>query len=44
MSVRPKIAIIGGRIGGLTTAVALARKGLAAEGCEQAPGSLRARP
>lgn len=27
----PKIAIIGGGIGGLTAAVALARKGLAAE-------------
>ena len=34
---RPKIAIIGGGIGGLTAAVALARKGLAAEVYEQAP-------
>ena len=34
----PKIAIIGGGIGGLTAAVALARKGLAAEVYEQAPG------
>jgi NADPH-dependent 2,4-dienoyl-CoA reductase/sulfur reductase-like enzyme len=33
----PKIAIIGGGIGGLTAAVALARKGLAAEVFEQAP-------
>ena len=33
----PKIAIIGGRIGGLTAAVALARKGLAVEVYEQAP-------
>ena len=33
----PKIAIIGGGIGGLTTAVALARRGLAAEVYEQAP-------
>src|ERR1700740_2233364 len=33
----PKIAIIGGGIGGLTAAVALARKGLAAEVYEQAP-------
>src|SRR5947207_13054573 len=33
----PKIAIIGGGIGGLTAAVALARKGLAAEVDEQAP-------
>jgi heterodisulfide reductase subunit A-like polyferredoxin len=33
----PKIATIGGGIGGLTAAVALARKGLAAEVCEQAP-------
>jgi 2-polyprenyl-6-methoxyphenol hydroxylase-like FAD-dependent oxidoreductase len=33
----PKIAIIGGGIGGLTAAVALARKGLAAEIYEQAP-------
>ena len=34
---RPKIAIIGGGIGGLTAAVALARMGLAAEVYEQAP-------
>ena len=34
---RPKIAIIGDGIGGLTAAVALARKGLAAEVYEQAP-------
>jgi 2-polyprenyl-6-methoxyphenol hydroxylase-like FAD-dependent oxidoreductase len=34
---RPKIAIIGGGIGGLTAAVALARQGLAAEVFEQAP-------
>ena len=34
---RPKIAIIGGWIGGLTAAAALARKGLAAEVYEQAP-------
>lgn len=34
---RPKIAIIGGGIGGLTAAVALAHKGLAAEVYEQAP-------
>ena len=33
----PNIAIIGGGIGGLTAAVALARKGLAAEVYEQAP-------
>jgi len=33
----PKIAIVGGGIGGLTAAVALARKGLAAEVYEQAP-------
>jgi 2-polyprenyl-6-methoxyphenol hydroxylase-like FAD-dependent oxidoreductase len=33
----PKIAIIGGGIGGLTAAVALAREGLAAEVYEQAP-------
>jgi glycine/D-amino acid oxidase-like deaminating enzyme len=33
MSAKPKIVIIGGRIGRLTTAVALARRGLAAEGC-----------
>jgi 2-polyprenyl-6-methoxyphenol hydroxylase-like FAD-dependent oxidoreductase len=33
----PKIAIIGGGIGGLTAAVALARKGVAAEVYEQAP-------
>jgi len=33
----PKIAIIGGGIGGLTAAVALARKGLPAEVYEQAP-------
>jgi 2-polyprenyl-6-methoxyphenol hydroxylase-like FAD-dependent oxidoreductase len=33
----PKIAIIGGGIGGLTTAVALARQGVAAEVYEQAP-------
>ena len=33
----PKIAVIGGGIGGLTAAVALARKGLAAEVYEQAP-------
>ena len=33
----PKIAIIGGGIGGLMAAVALARKGLAAEVYEQAP-------
>src|SRR5215831_16986814 len=33
----PKIAIIGGGIGGLTAAVALARKGLAAEVWERAP-------
>jgi 2-polyprenyl-6-methoxyphenol hydroxylase-like FAD-dependent oxidoreductase len=33
----PKIAIIGGGIGGLTAAVALARRGLAAEVFEQAP-------
>lgn len=33
----PKIAIIGGGIGGLTAAVALARKGLTAEVYEQAP-------
>jgi 2-polyprenyl-6-methoxyphenol hydroxylase-like FAD-dependent oxidoreductase len=33
----PKIVIIGGGIGGLTAAVALARKGLAAEVYEQAP-------
>ena len=33
----PKIAVIGGGIAGLTTAVALARRGLAAEVYEQAP-------
>lgn len=33
----PKIAIVGGGIGGLTAAVALARSGLAAEIYEQAP-------
>ena len=33
----PKIAVIGGGIGGLAAAVALARKGLAAEVYEQAP-------
>ena len=33
----PKIAIIGGGIGGLTAAVALTRQGLAAEVYEQAP-------
>ena len=33
----PKIAIIGGGIGGLTAAVALARRGMAAEVYEQAP-------
>ena len=33
----PKIVIIGGGIGGLTAAVALARRGLAAEIYEQAP-------
>ena len=33
----PKIAIIGGGIGGLTAAVALARQGLSAEVYEQAP-------
>ena len=33
----PRIVIIGGGIGGLTAAVALARKGLAAEVYEQAP-------
>lgn len=33
----PRIAIIGGGIGGLTAAVALARQGLAAEVYEQAP-------
>ena len=33
----PKIAIIGGGIGGLTAAVALARQGVAAEVYEQAP-------
>ncbi len=33
----PKIVIIGGGIGGLTAAVALARRGLAAEVYEQAP-------
>jgi 2-polyprenyl-6-methoxyphenol hydroxylase-like FAD-dependent oxidoreductase len=33
----PKIAVIGGGIGGLTAAVALARKGLAAEVYERAP-------
>ena len=33
----PKIAIVGGGIGGLTAAVALARRGLAAEVYEQAP-------
>lgn len=36
-SMGPKIAIIGGGIGGLTAAVALARRGLAAEVYEQAP-------
>ena len=34
---RPKIVIIGGGIGGLTAAIALVRKGLAAEVYEQAP-------
>jgi len=34
---QPKIVIIGGGIGGLTAAVALARRGLAAEVYEQAP-------
>lgn len=34
---KPKIAIIGGGIGGLTAAVALTRRGLAAEVYEQAP-------
>ncbi len=34
---KPKIVIIGGGIGGLTAAVALARRGLAAEVYEQAP-------
>jgi salicylate hydroxylase len=33
----PKVAVIGGGIGGLTAAVALARAGLAAEVYEQAP-------
>jgi 2-polyprenyl-6-methoxyphenol hydroxylase-like FAD-dependent oxidoreductase len=33
----PKVAIIGGGIGGLTAAIALARQGLAAEVYEQAP-------
>ena len=33
----PRIVIIGGGIGGLTAAVALARRGLAAEVYEQAP-------
>jgi 2-polyprenyl-6-methoxyphenol hydroxylase-like FAD-dependent oxidoreductase len=33
----PKIAVIGGGIAGLTTAVALARRGLVAEVYEQAP-------
>jgi 2-polyprenyl-6-methoxyphenol hydroxylase-like FAD-dependent oxidoreductase len=37
VSMEPKIAIIGGGIGGLTAAVALARRGLAAEVYEQAP-------
>ena len=36
-SMGPKIAIIGGGIGGLTAAVALARRSLAAEVYEQAP-------
>ena len=36
-SMGPKIAIVGGGIGGLTAAVALARRGLAAEVYEQAP-------
>ncbi len=33
----PKIAIIGGGIGGLTAAIAFARRGVAAEVYEQAP-------
>jgi 2-polyprenyl-6-methoxyphenol hydroxylase-like FAD-dependent oxidoreductase len=37
MNMGPKIAIIGGGIGGLTAAVALARQGVAAEVYEQAP-------
>jgi 2-polyprenyl-6-methoxyphenol hydroxylase-like FAD-dependent oxidoreductase len=37
MDSRPKVIIIGGGIGGLTAAVALARQGLAAEIYEQAP-------
>jgi 2-polyprenyl-6-methoxyphenol hydroxylase-like FAD-dependent oxidoreductase len=37
MTMGPKIAIIGGGIGGLTAAVALARRGVAAEVYEQAP-------
>jgi 2-polyprenyl-6-methoxyphenol hydroxylase-like FAD-dependent oxidoreductase len=36
-AMKPKIAIIGGGIGGLTAAVALARRGLDAEIYEQAP-------
>ena len=37
----PKIAIIGGGIGGLTAAVALARRGLAAEVYEAGTGAGR---